>query len=148
MKRSGEAGAAAGRPLKILLMPASYPPVLGGLQTVAHALARQLLARGHAVRVATNRYPRSLPAAETLDGVLVQRWPFLRPCWDQLCRGRADLFLASLYYGPSVRARMARLVQRFRPDVVNVHFPDRQAPFVLALRRQFNFRLVASLHGH
>jgi glycosyltransferase involved in cell wall biosynthesis len=38
-------------------------------------------------------------------------------------------------------------MRTFRPDVVNVHFPDRQIPFVLWLRRYFRFRLVVSLHG-
>jgi glycosyltransferase involved in cell wall biosynthesis len=41
-----------------------------------------------------------------------------------------------------------RLVRSFRPDVVNVHFPDAQIPFVLWLRRRWDFRLVVSLHGN
>jgi glycosyltransferase involved in cell wall biosynthesis len=39
-------------------------------------------------------------------------------------------------------------MRTFAPDVVNVHFPDGQIPFVLRLRRRFKFRLVVSLHGH
>jgi glycosyltransferase involved in cell wall biosynthesis len=39
-------------------------------------------------------------------------------------------------------------MRSFRPDVVNVHFPDHQIRFVLALHRRFKFRLVVSLHGH
>jgi glycosyltransferase involved in cell wall biosynthesis len=58
------------------------------------------------------------------------------------------LWLASLYYAPTVRAWLSRLVRTFRPDVVNVHFPDGQIPFVLALRQKYKFRLVVSLHGH
>jgi glycosyltransferase involved in cell wall biosynthesis len=133
--------------MRILLWPASYAPVLGGLQTVAAALARQLMARGHDVRVLSNRYPRALPAAEVLDGVPVERHLFLRPGWGQLRGGRPDLFLASLYHYPGVRARLTRLMRSFRPDVVNVHFPDSQIPFVLALRHRFGFRLVVSVHG-
>src|SRR5262245_14940853 len=102
--------AARGR-MKVLLLPSSYVPVLGGLQTVAHELARQLLAQGHEVRVVTNRYPRRLPASETVDGVPVERWSFLRPAWGQLRHGRPDLFLASLYYYPTVRTRLARLLR-------------------------------------
>jgi glycosyltransferase involved in cell wall biosynthesis len=134
--------------MRILLMPSSYAPVLGGLQTVAQALAHHLRGLGHEVRVVTNRYPRSLPRRETVDDVPVERWQFLRPCWGQLRRGRADLFLASLYYAPRTRGRLRRLLQEFRPDVVNVHFPDGQIPFVLGLRQRFGFRLAVSLHGH
>jgi len=39
-------------------------------------------------------------------------------------------------------------MRRFRPDVINVHFPDHQIPFVMALRREFDVRLVVSLHGY
>jgi glycogen synthase len=140
--------APARAPMRILMLSASYLPVLGGLQTVVHALARQFRARGHDVRLVTNRYPGRLPASETIDGVSVERWQFLAPQWRDLRAGRFDLFAAGLYYYPTVRARLGRFVGAFRPDVVNVHFPDAQIPFLLPLCRRRQFRLVASLHGN
>jgi len=134
--------------MKILLITSSYPPVLGGLQTVTHTLAQHLLHQGHEVQVVTNRYPRQLAAGETLDGVPVQRWHFLSPRLEDLKQGRADLFLASWYYQPATRRRLLQLFQSFQPDVVNIHYPDNQIPFVLWLRQKFDFRLVVSLHGH
>lgn len=136
------------KPMRILLLSSSYAPVLGGVQTVTRTLARNLSARGHEVRVVTNRYPCRLPKSENIDGVRVERWQFLRPSWRQLRQGRPDLFLAALYYTPSVRRRLKRLLTTFRPDVVNVHFPDAQIPFLLDLKQRFGFRLVVSLHGH
>jgi glycogen(starch) synthase len=136
------------KPMRILLLTSSYAPVLGGVQTVTQALAGNLLARGHQVRVVTNRYPRRLPEQEFIGDVSVERWQFLKPSPRYLRKGRLDLFMASLYYGPRVHSRMGRLLASFRPDVVNVHFPDAQIPFVLRLRRHFRFRLVVSLHGH
>lgn len=133
--------------MRVLLMPSSYPPVLGGVQTVAHTLAQHLAGSGHAVRVITNRYPRSLPRSEERDGVGVDRLLFLAPSHDLVSR-RPDLLLASLYYGPTTLARLCWWVRQWRPDVVNVHFPDAQVPFVLFLRRRFRFRLVVSVHGH
>ncbi|HEV2718262.1 MAG TPA: glycosyltransferase, partial [Terriglobales bacterium] len=114
----------------------------------AHNLAKQLVGRGHEVRVITNRYPIALPAKETIDDVRVERLLFLRPQFEQLRQNRPDLFLASLYFGPESYRRLRNVFKGFRPDVVNVHFPDRQIPYVLKLRRQFKFRLVVSLHGH
>jgi glycogen(starch) synthase len=134
--------------MKILLFPASYPPVLGGLQTAVHSIARELVLAGHTVRVVTNRYPRALPKAETIDGVSVQRWQLLDPRSCLFRNKRFHLFLASLYYYPTTIARFQALMRSYRPDVVNVHFPDAQIPFALALRRRFSFRLVVSLHGH
>lgn len=122
--------------------------MVGGLQTVVHNLAQELIARGHDVRVVTNRYPKGLPTKETLDGVDVDRLMLLSPNAGYLRRGRPDLFAAALFYGPQSYARLRKIMSAFRPDVVNVHFPDHQIPFVLKLRDDFSFRLVVSLHGH
>ena len=59
--------------MRILLLPASYTPVPGGLQTVVHTLARALKERAHDVLVITNRYPRTLAAHEVLDEIAVVR---------------------------------------------------------------------------
>jgi glycosyltransferase involved in cell wall biosynthesis len=135
-------------PLRILLLSQSYPPRLGGLETVSQALALQLTARGHHVRVVTNRFPRHLPRHETRDGIRVDRLLFLAPGDTLLRHGRLDLWLAKLAHGPLTSARLGRLMRTFRPDIVNLHFPDVMIPFVLRLRRTFRFRLVVSLHGH
>ena len=134
--------------MRVLFLPSSYPPVLGGVQTVVHNLARHLIGQGHEVRVVSNRYPRSLPVRELLDGVPVRRWLFLKPQAGYLRRGRPDLFLGSLYFCPTTLARLIHLMQTFGPEVVNVHYPDVQVPFVLWLHRYFDFRLVVSLHGN
>jgi len=35
----------------------------------------------------------------------------------------------------------------FQPEVINLHFPEHQIPFLRILRKWFSFRLVVSLHG-
>jgi glycosyltransferase involved in cell wall biosynthesis len=133
--------------MRVLLMPSSYVPVLGGLQRATHDLAKGLAARGHSVRVVTDRHPRALPAREIIDGVPVERRHFLSP--QAILSGglRPDLALASFAIYPATMMRLIRLFREFQPDVVNVHFPMRQIPFVLPLRRLFRFRMVVSLHG-
>ena len=133
--------------MRILLIPSSYPPILGGLQTAAHSVALHLLRRGHEVQVVTKRRPRSLRLREVLEGVTAHRWLFLAPDFSDLQRGRLHLFLASFYFYPSTLFRLLCLMRAFRPDIVNVHFPEAQIPFVLWLRRRFDFRLVVTLHG-
>ncbi|MDX6288670.1 MAG: L-malate glycosyltransferase [Blastocatellia bacterium] len=135
-----------GNKARILIVSSSYAPVVGGVQTVAHNLAKQLIGCGHEVRVVTHRYPVSLPAQETIDGISVDRLLFLSPGFDYL--RRPDLFGASLFYGPQSHSKLKKVMQDFRPDVVNVHFPNHQIPFILKLRREFAFYLVVSLHGH
>jgi len=134
--------------MRILLMSASYAPVLGGLQTVVHTLACHLCRQGHEVQVLTNRYPRSLPEIEVRDGVHIERWLFLIPSLEHFKRARLDLGLASVCYYPHTMSKLTRLFREFQPDVVNLHFPECQIPFILGMRRRFPFRLVVSLHGH
>src|SRR5258706_3186014 len=133
--------------MKVLLVSASYAPVLGGLQTVTHQLACELMRIGHHVQVVTNLYPRSLPTREVLDGVPVERWPFLNSGIDALRDRRLDLALAGAYYNRATLARLTRLVAQFEPDVVNLHSPDARFASVLRVRRQHPLPLVVSLHG-
>ncbi|MFV9505984.1 MAG: glycosyltransferase family 4 protein [Oscillochloridaceae bacterium umkhey_bin13] len=134
--------------MKILIFSASYSPVLGGLQTVVQNLAQQLLRESHQVQVVTTRYPRQLPRQEHINGVTVTRMFFMQPNMEYIRRKRPDLALASLYTYQATLRDLSQLMRRYQPEVINVHFPDQQIPFVLWLRRQFRFRLVVSLHGH
>ena len=133
--------------MRVLLLSASYHPVLGGLQTVTRQLARGLVAAGHQVKVVTNRYPRSLPGRDTVDGVEVERWPLLASPASAWKAGRVDLALAATVYNPAAVVRWGRLLTRFQPDVVNVHFPEARLASLLRLRGRLPFRLVVSLHG-
>jgi glycosyltransferase involved in cell wall biosynthesis len=134
--------------MRILLLPYSYPPVLGGLQIAVHSLARAWQSDGQTVLVVTNHYPRQLPSEEILDGVQVKRMPFLYPDWQMVRRKRLDLFTAGLMYYPLVTRKLVRFIREFQPEVVNVHFPDEQSAHVLALHQKHPFKLVISLHGH
>jgi glycosyltransferase involved in cell wall biosynthesis len=82
------------------------------------------------------------------QGVPVHRMFFLKPKLHDLRSGRLDLYAASLALYPAALAELGRLFRAFRPDVVNLHFPDAQVPFMLRMKKWFSFRLVASLHGH
>src|SRR6185295_3382708 len=99
--------------MRILLLPASYAPVVGGLQTVVQALARALDQKGHEVLVVTNKYPRRLSKREQIDGINVRRLHFLNPRLDDVKRSRLDLFLAALYFSPATRFQLRRIVQSF-----------------------------------
>ncbi len=133
--------------MKVLLFSSSYLPRLGGLERVTGSLAEGLQKRGHTVSVLTQRHPRSLPATESIDGVVVHRWFLLIPRFRDLQRGRTDLFLAGLFFFPVTLARLSFKIVREKPDVVNLHFVSASALFLLIVRSWIHFRLVASLHG-
>lgn len=133
--------------MKVLLVSSSYHPVLGGLQTVTRCVASGLDAGGHAVRVVTNRYPRSLPEHEVVDGVPVDRWLFMNSAASTLTSFRPDLALAAAYYNRSGTDHFRQVIEEFQPDVINLHFPEpRHAPLLQAWR-DTGIPLVVSLHG-
>jgi len=134
-------------PRRVLLVTASYLPQIGGLQHAVAHLAEGLAAGGVSVSVLTQRYPRSLPTAEVLDGVPVHRWLFLLPHLGYLRAGRFDLFVAGLVLGPVTLVRLLNRLWRERPTAVNLHFLGSAAPFLLVAHALLRFRLVVSLHG-
>lgn len=133
--------------MKILLASASYHPVLGGLQEAVARLAASLQARAHTVSVLTNRYPRHLPAAETLAGVEVCRLLFMGLLPASLRPAGAARHGLGLLWSQLSFLRLLRHLRRLRPDVVNVHFCGSQAPYLLAACRVLGVPCVLSLHG-
>lgn len=115
--------------MRILLVSARYLPHRGGLETVVFHLAREYQRLGHAVRIVTNRYPRTLPAREVIDGVPVTRLHFLLPSASYLRHRRADLWLAGVWFRfASVRA-LRRIIRDFHPDIINNHYLNEVAEF-------------------
>lgn len=121
-------------PLRVLLYSRVDPSDPGGVQAVFTALATYLRGQGHTVLVAWSR-----PRAGN-DGDLTLELPAL--VWRHgLPAPRA---LAEAVWAC---ARLAWLLLRARPDVVNVHYVTRESSYFLLLKRLFRFRLVVSLHG-
>jgi glycosyltransferase involved in cell wall biosynthesis len=88
-----------------------------------------------------------LAATEEIDGMRVDRLLFLATRWRDLKRGRVDLWAASLYYSPATQRRLQRLLDEFQPQVVNIHYPESQTPFLQRHLASSRFKVVASLHG-
>jgi glycosyltransferase involved in cell wall biosynthesis len=135
--------------MRILLFSSSYAPRTGGLETVTRRLARELHDRGHQIVVVTNRYPRNLPAREEIDGILVirQYYPDVitglttGPWWRRV----REVFLFLLI--PFVLIRLAALILRFRPDIVNAHYLSYPAAYVLVAAKILRRPVVLSFHG-
>lgn len=130
--------------MHILLLPSSYAPKVGGLETAVAQLGAELVRRGHRVTVLTNRYPRTLPSYERIGDIAVHRilMTNLLPNWGQL--KRLPKYVAGVALAPIQLLRLARLIRALEPDIVNVHYLGVPAVYArLASKR----RLVISLHG-
>lgn len=114
------------KPLKILVVSSLYAPnELGGAEITARAIAERLAAEGNEV-VAVSIAPDGEERSATLNGVRCHYvrlanlfWlhtPGLNPStWQKLLWHLIDA------YNPIMGRRLARLIERERPDVVHMH---------------------------
>ena len=135
--------------MRILLITGRYLPHRGGLESVVQHLAREYQNSGHQVRIVTNRYPRSLPSCEEIDGIQVNRFHFILPDKKYLRKGRFDLWLAGLWYRFQTNRQLKRLILEFQPEVINNHYLNEVAAFtghcLLGITKRIPW--VISLHG-
>lgn len=123
------------------LVPSSYPPNIGGVETVSQRLAHGLDRAGHTPIVVTTRWPKSLPAAEDDAGVQVVRANLRVP--HPSARGLAGWLAMSAFTRHELIAR----ARTSGVDVVNLHCVSSNARYALAMSRALDVPLVVSLHG-
>jgi glycosyltransferase involved in cell wall biosynthesis len=135
--------------MKILLITARYLPHRGGLESVVYHLASKFHQQGHTVQIVTNRYPRTLPAREEIDGIQVTRLHFLLPDLKYLRNSRFDLWLAGLWYRFHTEQVLRRMINEFCPDIINNHYLNEVAEFTFhsLAGRSPAIPWVISLHG-
>lgn len=131
--------------MRILLISSRYLPHRGGLESVVHHLAHEFIKHGHVIQMVANRYPRSLPASEVIDGISVKRLNFILPDIGYLKRFRFDLWLAGMWFHFFTPFRLRSILRDFQPDLVNNHYLNEVAEVTgLSLSR---VPWVVSLHG-
>lgn len=93
-----------------------FPPRVGGSSHLSDALARGYAARGHEVLVVTAAYGDA-PAQERRDGLRIVRLP----AWTIPQTRLSIAFDISFTTRPSLRRRLAALLDGFAPDVLHQH---------------------------
>ena len=130
---------AALRAMKILVLCYEYPPIGGGGGNVAKAVAEQLVARGHEVRVQTAALGwRS--SRETLGGVEVFRTASLRRVPDTCTVPEMGLYVLT-----SFRATLRHL-REWKPDVIHAHFAVPTGLLAWAVHRLTGVPYVLTAH--
>lgn len=119
--------------MRVLIHSTALKSDAAGVQGVVQGLGDHLRTRGH--RVITAWPDGDGTATDWRLRLRVDAGPSGRPSAGEL--GRAGIDAAAL------AARLAR----FRPDVVNLHYPRGQTLYFQALRRFFGYRLIISFHG-
>ncbi|MGB7874658.1 MAG: glycosyltransferase family 4 protein [Anaerolineales bacterium] len=101
--------------MKILVLIHEFPPVGGGGGRAAQDICQGLTKRGHEITVLT-AHLKGLPKEETVDGIGVQRIPSLRrEAFRADLKAMGGYVLSGLWGG-------YRLIKRWQPDLIHVHF--------------------------
>ena len=101
--------------MKILVLIHEYPPVGGGGGSAAQDICLGLVERGHELTILT-AHLKGLPKEEIVDRIRVLRLPSLRRE-----AFRADFLAMAAYVLSGLQAGF-RLIKRWQPDVIHVHF--------------------------
>ena len=99
--------------MRILFWNQEYLPSLGGVEVHTERLARELLARGHEVSVVTGLSAAFLAPQDTINGVVVFRFPF-----HQVLTARNLDELGAL------RSDILRVKHLLSPEIVHVNLTD------------------------
>jgi glycosyltransferase involved in cell wall biosynthesis/FMN phosphatase YigB (HAD superfamily) len=114
-------------PMRILLLASVFPPkIIGGAELSAYALAKWLKARGHEIGVLTTTQLKSEEIhGETVDGLRMWKVKLAREHTQHEHRAKPQLskLLWHLqdHFDPRNRSVLAKVVEQFQPDIVNVH---------------------------
>ena len=139
--------------IRVILVPNSYPPQLGGLEIAVANVARELRAGGHDVTVVTTSPSLCFSKTEESGGVTVHCLPFALPRLvfragrGKLARSLVRSVLSPIL-APFCLLELVRIIRRERPELVNLHYIAANAFYVLASQRFVDFRLVVNLHGN
>jgi glycosyltransferase involved in cell wall biosynthesis len=127
---------------RVVLMPSSYPPSLGGVEEMCRHLALALVEAGDAVEVwVPTAEDTDAPFTVELDGITVRRFPMPLPSSEAGALARFPV--------ASTRSllHLRRAVAAFGPDLLHVHCFGPNGIYATAVATLQRLPLVLTLHG-
>lgn len=127
--------------MNIALFASAYHPSLGGVEELCRQLAHEYRRRGWKVCVLTNRWPRSLPAVEEIEGIPVFRVPMRAP--GAGLKSEVTFRLTSRF----VQRQVARILREQQTSLIHVQCVGCNAHYARKAARTLRLPLVVSLQG-
>ena len=128
--------------MRIVLVPSSYEPFIGGVEELTRNLASTLRDCGDQVEVWTgNPGLRVLPKKSETDGITVRRFDFFLP------GANAPSLLQFPVRASQTLLSLCRAVREFRPDVLHVQCFGPNGAYMTALSLLASIPLIVSLQG-
>ena len=125
--------------MKILLVPSSYSPAVGGVEALTANLANTLQRSGHQVEVWTYQV-EGRPAVESIDDVTVRRFPFRLP-------SRAGLRISIAREMAGTLLSLRHAAKDFLPDIIHVQCFSGNGVYATALAMATRRPLIVTLQG-
>jgi glycosyltransferase involved in cell wall biosynthesis len=139
--------------MRVMILTALYPPIIhGGAEKAAWQLAEALAADGDDVSVVT-MHTDSDESTEMVNGVRVYRIPMANLYWPfgleakQPARKRFIWHLRDMWNSRTA-ARVARILDIEKPEVVNSHLMIGFSPAVWRQVKKRGIRLVHTMHDY
>ncbi len=125
--------------MKILVLIHEFPPVGGGGGRAAQEICHGMLERGHAITVLTSHL-KGLPQEESTEGIHILRIPSLRrEAFRADLKAMAGFVLSGLWAG-------YRLIKRWQPDLIHVHFAVPAGALAWTLSKLTGIPYVLTIH--
>ena len=127
--------------MNVAIFASAFYPHFGGVEELCRQLSLELKRQGHGVVIVTNRWPRSLPREDEVDGIAVYRPAFRAP---------GECTKSKVTYALTQRAvaRETQIVlRRHAVDLLHVQCVSSNAHYALLARRAVGLPLVVTLQG-
>ncbi|MBI4744263.1 MAG: glycosyltransferase family 4 protein [Actinobacteria bacterium] len=128
--------------MMVIIITNVYLPLIGGVEFVVYHLSRILKNKNCEVSIITSRPKPNLPSVETVDGIKIYR-TYLGLPGNSL---KSSAYFALSFFPSFVR--LIKIIRTEKPDIINLHFSDSAALYILLLKKIFNLPIVVSVHGN
>jgi glycosyltransferase involved in cell wall biosynthesis len=127
--------------MNIAIFASSFHPHFGGVEELVRQLALELGRQRHDVIVLTNRWPRTLPRHEIVEGIPVYRLPFRAP--DAGVKSVITFQLSRA----AIEREVASILWRHSIDVIHVQCVSSNGYYALRASQALRLPLVVTLQG-
>jgi len=127
--------------MNVAIFASAFHPSLGGVEELVRQLAHEYKRQGMQAIVLVNRWPRSLPAEEVIEGIPVYRLAMRMPEYNLRVR-----FNYAVGY-PLVRSRMLGILRRHKIDMIHVQCVSANGHYGAIAAHALGLPLVVTSQG-
>jgi glycogen(starch) synthase len=129
--------------MNIAIFASAFHPHIGGVEELVRQLANTYRAKGHPTLVITNRWPRSLPAYEEVEGTPVYRLPMRVPVPDTSLKARVSYLLT---HAP-IRQELLSILRKHQSEALHIQCISSTGRYAVHAKRALDLPLIVTTQG-